>query len=165
MRELIVGLLLLASAAYLFWKDRRVRSGRDRGWVSNYRNMKIPVWLRNGPLVARYTAAAMLGWGLAALLYLAAELTIVAKPLAALGVIGLVVLGTMAGVYALVGTYRVPDALKPPWLRDEEVASGWRPSEGRVDGAADLVVLAIPLGFLAIALVSGVLLLLMTIFR
>jgi hypothetical protein len=73
--------------------------------------------------------------------------------------------GTVAIVFYLVGVYRVPETLKPEWLKEEERLAPQLARESRVDRLADLAVIAIPLAFLAVAVLSGVLLLLTTILR
>lgn len=165
MRELIVGFTFVAFAVYLFWKDRRVRSGRDRSWLSNYRNTGIPIWFRNAPLVARFSAMTALGWGLGVLAFWATESAIIPRALGAVLVISLVTLGTVAMVFSIVGTYRAPAALKPPWLKDEESQLPEAAAESRLNRLADLGVLAVPIGFLVVAIVAGLVLLLTTLLR
>lgn len=118
--ELIAGIGFVVFGIYSFWKDQRVRSGRDRSWLKLYHNPAIPFWMRNAPLVARFAGTMGLGWGLGSLASWATATGALPELPGALIALSLIGLGTVGMVLALVGSLRAPESLKPDWLREEE---------------------------------------------
>lgn len=158
MKDGLIAVALLGIAVWLYWRDRRVRSGADRKWLATYRNPDLPAFLRNGAFVLRFAAGTALSWGIAGVATWGARAG--ALPVAAANLLTLAAssIGIIFLIVGLVVLYRPPESLKPNWLRLEDGHTHHHIKERRIDRAADLIVIAIPLLLIAAALVSGLLL-------
>jgi hypothetical protein len=154
----ICAIFLMILAAVLWRKSSRVASGADRTWVAMYRNPQIPWYFGRGFLVYRYLWIAAFVGGIGFLLLVPGYI--------GLNLVGDVclTLGILLCVYAIVLEHQAPDRLKPQWLREEEYGAVAANGASRIAKLLDDSVLLIPLGFGLVALITGLILLIRTLF-
>jgi len=140
---------LIAIALAMLRVDRRVRSGKDRRWLQNYRDPRIPFWIRNGPLLARSVAFSSVMWATGVVVGASIRSLDRERPEAILGALVVLVAFFGGGLYLIASMLRFwvnPRGRKPAWLLEEEETSPL-PQASRADDVADLAIALIPVGF------------------
>lgn len=122
---LIACLSFIALGAFLAWSGNRLWHGQDRSLLRNYRDGRSTAIIRNGKLADLPIGVMLMMLGFASAPFVLFPGLVADRTLrGALLLSGLAWVALTAGAY-LVLTFRPPEWMVPPWLREDDQQTGF----------------------------------------